>query len=143
MSKHVKSVHERNNSFKCEICDYTCPQKWILKQHLESVHEGKKLFKCDICEYSCSQKGHLTIHVSSVHERKKPFKCDICDKNFSQKQSMKNHFAIVHEEKKSNLSWKRVDTRYWHLLKTKSTKICLLWWMWINLNLMKNMHIYK
>ena len=36
-----------------------------------SAHEGKNTFKCDICDYSCSQKNDMNVHVASVHEGKK------------------------------------------------------------------------
>ena len=86
----------KEKTFKCNICDYSCPQKGYMNTHVASVHNGKKQFKCDICGYSCSQKSHMNRHVASVYEGKKPFKCDICDCSFSSKQHMKQHVAKKH-----------------------------------------------
>ena len=49
--KIVPLVHEEKNPFKCEICDFSCAQRNVLKVHVASVHEGDKPFNCDICKY--------------------------------------------------------------------------------------------
>ena len=59
MNRHVASVHEGINLFKCEVCDYKFSQKSDMKKHVASVHEGKKPFKCDICDYSRYQKTDM------------------------------------------------------------------------------------
>jgi KRAB domain-containing zinc finger protein len=48
-----------------------------MKRHVASVHEEKKPFKCDIYDFSCAQRNVLKVHVASVHEGDKPFNCDI------------------------------------------------------------------
>ena len=60
-----------------------------LNKHIASVHEGKEPFKCNICNSSFTQKGQMNGHVALVHEGKKPFKCSICDTSFAEK-SMSN-----------------------------------------------------
>ena len=57
--------------------------KWT--DHIVSDYDGKQSFKCDICNHSCSQKYEMNTYVVSGHERNKAFKCEICDYRFSQK----------------------------------------------------------
>jgi hypothetical protein len=53
-----------------------------MNNHVESLHEGKNTFKCDICDYSCSslrnmlnpfmkEKRHsnVTVALTAVLER--------------------------------------------------------------------------
>jgi hypothetical protein len=61
----VASVHEGKKPFKCEVCDYSCSQKSIMKSHVVSAHEGKKPFKCNICDYRCSRNINMNIHVTN------------------------------------------------------------------------------
>ena len=42
MNKHIESVHEGMNPFKCNYCDKSFPQKHHLNGHIKSVHELKK-----------------------------------------------------------------------------------------------------
>ena len=44
-----------------------------MKKHIDSVHDGSNPFKCEICEYSFSRKGSLKSHVASVHEENMAF----------------------------------------------------------------------
>ena len=48
-----------------------------MKRHGKSIHEKKQLFKCDICAYTTAplEKGDMNARVKSDHEKKKPFKC--------------------------------------------------------------------
>ena len=41
------TVHDINNSIKCDICDGKFTQKAALKGHIASVHGGKKSSKSD------------------------------------------------------------------------------------------------
>ena len=36
MNKHVTTVHEKKNQFKCEMCDYSCS----LKGKVEKILKG-------------------------------------------------------------------------------------------------------
>ena len=51
MNKHVLSVHEEENPFRCEICDYSFPLKSKMNKHVVSVHEEDNPFGCEICDY--------------------------------------------------------------------------------------------
>ena len=72
-------------------------QESHLNIHVQSVHGKQKSHKCSICDYSCSLIGSLRIHFESVHEEKKPHICSICDYRFSQKGQMKRHVESVHK----------------------------------------------
>ena len=70
--KRNKKTFNMENVFKkpflCEICDYTCSLKSILKKHILSDHEGNKPFNCEVCDCRSFRKGDLKKHISSVHE---------------------------------------------------------------------------
>ena len=60
-----------------------------MKRHVASVHEEKKTFKCDICDFSCAERNVLKVHVVSVHEGDKPSNCDICNNCFPKWDKLK------------------------------------------------------
>ena len=83
LKKHIQTVHEGKNQFKCNFCDHECATNYHLKRHIEGVHERIKPFKCNICDYESATKANLNKHVESVHEGIKPFKpfkCNSCER---------------------------------------------------------------
>ena len=58
----------RKRDIEMWVLWYRFSQKNDLNQHVAAVHEGNNPFKCEVCEYSSSQKGDLKKHVASVHE---------------------------------------------------------------------------
>ena len=50
MEENIASVHGREKSLNCFICDYKFSGKESLNKHIASVHEGKKPFSCSICD---------------------------------------------------------------------------------------------
>ena len=57
----------------------------MLKDHIASIHEREKSFECDMCQSKFTLKGSLKVHITTVHEGDKPLKCDMCNSKFSQK----------------------------------------------------------
>ena len=45
MKTHVSSVHERNKSFRCDICDKNFSEKGFMNRHVAGVHGEKKTFE--------------------------------------------------------------------------------------------------
>ena len=80
----TKSGRKRvKETFKCEVCDYSCSQKDFMKTHMETAHVEKKVFECKVCE-SCSRNDNLKTHLNfflkgsdeSQFEKKFDFKKD-------------------------------------------------------------------
>ena len=42
-----------------------------MKIHISSVHEKNQLFRCDVCEYSCYEKGSMYDQACSIHSQEK------------------------------------------------------------------------
>ena len=137
LTKHTRTIHNPKKSLinkvkqdeihKCEICDFFCNKKGVIRIHINSFHRGlkqlksgiflqlflqksdlnqhikqvhgeKKAIKCWICEFETLQKKSLNRHIKYVHHRKKPFKCDICEKCFFQKSETLKHKESVHSQ---------------------------------------------
>ena len=91
MSKHIASVHEGKNHFKCEICDKSFFYKNDLNKHIASVQEGKK--------------------VSNVKYVTKAFSARVIWINtFYQFMKEENHSAVIvyHEETQGNSTRRKV-----------------------------------
>jgi len=70
------------NLYQCLVCDQHVT-KYSLKNHL-SVHNGEDSFKCDICPKSYYTNSALSNHKINSHQeqRGKPFKCSNCYRTF-------------------------------------------------------------
>ena len=53
-------------------CDASFDEKGKLNRHIASVHEGKEPFKCPTCDASFARKDNLNRHIAVVHEGKNP-----------------------------------------------------------------------
>ena len=63
MTVHQETVHEGTKSFVCDISDYKCSQKTVLKNHIKSIHEGEKRRKCDICNFRSYRAFDMKNHI--------------------------------------------------------------------------------
>ena len=43
--KHIRSVHERQKFFQCELCNYNYSEKKKLKKHIASDNERKEVIQ--------------------------------------------------------------------------------------------------
>ena len=116
MNRHIKTIHEGEKNFKCQIFDTKLVKKIELKNNLAAVHDLSDVI---LCEKLFAGKGNLkkdikTIHSSktfdanfdikelkntrgAVHEGSKPFKCDLCDKLFATKGKLTLHIKTIHK----------------------------------------------
>ena len=52
-------------------------QKLHLIDHIKTVHENQRDYNCQICGRSFRLKLNLNRHVKTVHEKQRDWKCDI------------------------------------------------------------------
>ena len=65
-----------------------------LLKHISSIHEREKTNICKICEFKSANKYYLKKHVATVHEGIKPFKCCECDSEYAQNTILWDTFWI-------------------------------------------------
>ena len=46
---HIKTVHEGERNFFCDICDKAFWHQWHLKRHINGYHNKVKYASCDVC----------------------------------------------------------------------------------------------
>lgn len=97
---HIRSIHEGQNDFKCNLCD---------------VHQSAKPFMCDICNKSFGTKTNLSRHVEKFHEGKRDFKCNLCDARFADNSRLNRHVTAVHESAKQFIFDTKMDLRSRHV----------------------------
>ena len=95
LTRHIKTVHEKQRFDKCPICQKTFNQPYRLKKHIENVHEGKKSFECprEGCDKTFSFQQSISKHIERVHEGKRPFSCDICGASFNNRLYLARHIS--------------------------------------------------
>jgi hypothetical protein len=81
LTRHINSIHDKENIFECDECDQKYTRKDSLVQHIKDYHSDKvKRFKCDHCYYTTNHLGNFNYHIN-VHEKQKAytFICDMQD----------------------------------------------------------------
>ena len=112
LKKHIREIHVRDKSFRCNICDVMFSRKQDLNQHIAKDHEGKKQNlrnrinavqegtkdkKCAI-----DKKSSLTMHIKSDHDEKRSLKCDLCKVSFLTNRGFKHHALWYCKESSKN-----------------------------------------
>ncbi|XP_076333093.1 uncharacterized protein LOC143237546 [Tachypleus tridentatus] len=119
LEQHISSVHAKDVTYKCRICDFTCNWNREYWDHMRTHYDGppykcescpytceriqfllthrmkhtdEKPFQCEQCGYRCRTKCNLIAHKRS-HTGEKPYKCDHCGRCFSMKGSLDQHMA--------------------------------------------------
>ena len=90
------SFHDKSNHIKCDYCDYSSFQPYMLKRHIEKQHNKSKQYKCNLCEKVFYAPGYLRAHQQRTHNKKKQFVCDKCDKAFDKKTQWAQHLFETH-----------------------------------------------
>jgi len=98
---HVKTVHLKILSNKCDFCEYKTNYPDAMAKH-RRTHTGEKPFACENCEYRCGDASSLINHNRVKHGIGKPksdkkYYCDLCDKSFTRGHQVKRHKDAVHE----------------------------------------------
>ncbi|XP_052020015.1 zinc finger protein 473 isoform X2 [Apodemus sylvaticus] len=88
---------QREQSFKCNICNMTFKQSAHLSKH-QLIHIREKPFKCNECDRAFKQSNYLIQH-QKIHTAEKHFECGECGKTFHQKSCLSKHQKIHSGEK--------------------------------------------
>ncbi len=115
--KRARRVRVPNERSRCKICGHLFTQVGDLTKHIRTVHEKQRPFKCDFCDKAFGEKGtcswnpqcitqlltllsgNLQKHRRSVHLNERPFKCLKCGAAFAFRDGLTRHTALVHEER--------------------------------------------
>lgn len=97
-NEHVKSKHELNTPYKCDMCAASFGTRGRLLLHKKDVHER---VKCDICEKEISSIFNLRKHKANVHGVvPEKSKCPHCPQVFVCKIACDKHIDKHHPETK-------------------------------------------
>lgn len=87
---------EPTTTTKCNICDATFKNKYLLKRHIKNVHATAKPYKCDQCEGSFTSQVYLNAH-KRYHNKERAYICSYCGKGFITTSDL-NHHEKIHKE---------------------------------------------
>ena len=93
---HIRQVHDKSNHIKCDFCDYSSFQPYMLKRHIQKQHDKSTKYQCDLCPYFTYDKGRIPIHNRRVHENAKNYVCNECNKAFDRKPAYAKHLLRTH-----------------------------------------------
>jgi len=91
MNDHM-AVHNNDNNFSCQQCDFKGKSKAVLYYHMKSHDEMKY---CEFCTYKTPNKTRLVRHFSEMHSGQQ-FPCDQCQFITKRSDALKNHMNRVH-----------------------------------------------
>ena len=96
---HVSMRDNRENSNKCNLCDFALYEVGQLRTHLK-IHSGEKPHKCNQCDNASSKAVHLRRHLKT-HTGEKSNKCNQCDYASSEAGHLRTHLK-THSGEKTN-----------------------------------------
>ncbi len=94
-TEHVRSKHENNTPFRCDLCPKAYGTEPFLKIHIHNTHKRPK---CEICGKEICNKLWLKRHMAKVHGvmPEKSFPCDVCSFVFDTEDSKSKHMMKQH-----------------------------------------------
>lgn len=94
---------ESEQTFKCEVCEYTCTNAGLLQKHIKTKHQDmkqdkvqEKTFFCHDCNKSFNSKKSFKKHEKSHSTSNKKSKCGICEENHENKRDLDQHVQENH-----------------------------------------------
>ena len=103
MTVHGETAPEREEHFRCDICDKIFSLVGYRNTHVKLVHKGKRPYKCITCDKEFFLKQALMDHTAFIHEGKRNYECSICNKLFRYKTNHVRHMKSVGHIKLVNL----------------------------------------
>ncbi|CAH2083298.1 unnamed protein product [Euphydryas editha] len=123
LATHIKLVHEKIYSCKCDICGVEISNKYNMAAHL-TKHVHFKPFKCsfDGCTKRFKDKSTLKKH-SIIHYPDKQFTCSLCERRFTRIYRLKKHMK-QHQFKRKTVVCDYCGTSFYNknYLKNHITK---------------------
>ena len=90
-TKH-ENKHNGLNQFECQHCKKTFATKTLCNRHVKTLHEKDQTFNCDMCDFKTYHSTSLTTHREQVHQKLRPHKCEMCEDAFYYKRDLENMF---------------------------------------------------
>ncbi|KAK6486148.1 zinc finger X-chromosomal protein-like isoform X1 [Huso huso] len=97
LSRHILSVHTKDQPFACKRCKRSFGQRNDLKKHVK-VHRGRRMYQCQYCDYSTADASGFKRHVISIHTKEYPHRCDYCTKGFRRPSEKNQHIMRHHKD---------------------------------------------
>ena len=102
-----ESYCQKNVTFKCTDCPEEFHATATLAEHRKSVHNKSEMFKCNICLQTCRPGFHLTAHneerapkpkksATKTSEEDNIFKCIDCGVRYSSPTDLGRHRISLH-----------------------------------------------
>ena len=102
-SQQLQQQLENEKQFKCDRCENSYKEDWLLTKHIALLHEPQMTHKCNLCAATFARGGLLTKHKTTVHKGNANHKCCVCKKYFVQKQHLIVHNQRIHNGIKQGL----------------------------------------
>ena len=77
MQEHIRTIHDGEREYKCEVCDYQFSRPNYLKEHIETAHKGIT-YQCEKCGNDFSSRSYHKIHVATCENIQKEIRCEKC-----------------------------------------------------------------
>ena len=128
-SEEETDFTNKENSFKCNLCDFTSHRRGGLNSHISKIHKEKKnILKekgekkkrggrrrvldavyneyidgntCIKCKVTFAQNPSLIRHVKHMHLKGKKHHCATCKEEFTDRAYLLNHIRKVHDPEKN------------------------------------------
>ncbi|KAL3860100.1 hypothetical protein ACJMK2_010268 [Sinanodonta woodiana] len=59
---HLRSVHNTEKVYGCDLCDYVAPNEQEIKRHIEVKHVDDLGYKCSVCNFLSKDRSHFEVH---------------------------------------------------------------------------------
>ena len=95
LNKHIRQEHI-STLFPCVICDTQARSIQELRDHEKSIHNKDNTSKCGLCNFKSANSDSLNDHMKT-HSNLSTVKCDICTTYFTQPESLEVHKVKKHD----------------------------------------------
>ena len=94
LKKHIMIKHNKER-FKCDLCDFTNHNKYVVNRHRKDHDRIKDTFECDSCDFRAVNKSTVKIHNDSIHLGLK-YPCSFCPYVANSKPALAQHVKKTH-----------------------------------------------